>query len=101
EFASRLGRPIVQSAINRVARHAKPPSGLADVVAGLGIGGKDLCALPILEGRTTLRLDLRSCRQRGVWKVNDGIFRLKGEARQHVAQLANVAGPGACREMLG
>src|ERR1700733_5604423 len=45
---SPLGRSIVQHAVNRIARNAKSPSGLANVVACLGVGRQHLCAMPAL-----------------------------------------------------
>src|SRR5271154_1082051 len=97
---SSLGRWIVQSAINRIAGNTEPPRGLADVIPCLGIGRQHLRAMPTLKGPAVLGLRLRTCDQGGFRIVNDGILRLKGEAGQHIAQFANIAGPSAFSEVL-
>ena len=53
-----------------------------------------------VQGPTVLRLELRACDRGRFGIVNDGIFRLKGEAREHIAQFADIAWPSAFGEVL-
>src|SRR5258708_1766564 len=95
-FRSR--RILLQNTIDGISRDPETPCGFADVAGGLGVDGEDAGALDILQRAGGLVRRLADHGRDG-GLVDEAVGGGEGEACQHIAQFADVAGPGTRGEM--